>query len=169
MKIEKISNYVLYAICAVTVLLFLLFFSWGFDNIDPEISADKIAPKMTSTLLWFMYLLGAAMCCLMVWSLFQNSRNSGGGNELAIKGVPGSKITICTVVTTLLVFGIGYAVNFAMGEEPVLAKDGKVLATAGWVVVTDAFMVAIYALSVISVIAVVVAATGIMTNANMKK
>ena len=43
MKLEKISNYVLYGISVFIVLSFLAFFLIGYDNME----GDKNAPKLT--------------------------------------------------------------------------------------------------------------------------
>ena len=55
MKLEKISNNVLYAICAVSVLIFVLFFTVGYNNFDEK---GNTAPQLTSVLLCLQYILG---------------------------------------------------------------------------------------------------------------
>ncbi len=169
MKLEKISNNVLFAVCGLIVLAFLLFYTVGYDNIDAEISTDKVAPKMTILLMMLMYLLGAATFCLMVWSLITSARNSGGSDEATTKGVPAKRVVLLTSAVTLLIFIIGFAISYAMGEDAVIGNDGKEKASAFMVVVVDAFMVEIYALSLMSIVSVVIASTGVMTKSATKK
>jgi hypothetical protein len=166
MKLEKISNNVLYAICGLIVLVFLLFFMVGYDNIDPEISSDKVAPVMTTGLMVLMYLLGAATFCLMVWSLVKSARSSAGTDEKETTGIAGSKIVIATAAVTLLVFVIGYVIN--LGEDAFTTTSG-VTTSGTMVTLVDAFMIEIYALALFSIVSVVVASTGVMTKYASKK
>lgn len=166
MKLQKISNLVLYAICGLIVLVFLLFFSIGYDNVDMEIAADKNAPMMTNALMILMYLLGVATFCLMVWSLVKSARSAAGSDEKEATGIAGSKIVVVTAVVTLLAFVAGYILN--LGEEPFTTSSG-VTTSGGMVTMVDAFMVEIYFLAVASIVAVVVASTGVMTKSASKK
>ncbi len=163
MKLEKISNNVLYAVCGVIVLVFLLFFMVGYNNID---EAGNVAPKLTNLLMGLMYLLGVVTFCLMIWSLVKSARNAAGSDELESTGIPGSKIVICTAVITLIAFVLGWVLN--LGEEPFTTSSG-VTTSATMVTMVDAFMVAIYILAIVSIIAVVVAGTGVMTKTATKK
>ena len=163
MKLEKISNNVLYAVCGVIVLVFALFFLVGYDNYD---ESGNVAPKLTNLLMALMYILGVVTFCLMVWSLVKSARNAAGSDEKEATGIPGSKIIIATAAVTLVAFIIGYVFN--LGEEAFTTSSG-VTTSGGMVTLVDAFMVAIYILAVVSVAAVVVASTGVMTNTATKK
>lgn len=162
MKLEKISNNVLYAICALSVLVFVLFFTVGHDNYDEK---GNVAPALTGVLLYLQYVLGAVTFCLMIWSVFKGVKNSGGGDEKATKGIPASKIVMCTVVVTLLSFVIGYVLN--LGEEAFTTSSG-VTTSAGMVTVVDAFMWSIYIMFFIAIVTVVLSATGVMTKTASK-
>ena len=163
MKLEKISNNVLYVVAGVSVLCFVLFFTVGFGNLD---EAGRNAPVLTDALLWLQYLLGVITFCLMVWSLVKSTRNSAGSDEKEITGIPGSKIVLCTFVGTIVAFVLGYVCN--LGEEPFTTSSG-VTTSSSMVTVVDAFMWAIYILALVSVVAVVIAATGVMTKTATKK
>lgn len=166
MKLEKISNNVLYAVCAIIVVVFILFFGVGYDNVDVEIAADKNAPTMTNLLMILMYLLGVATFCLMIWSLVKGARSAAGSDEKETTGIAGSKIVMATAAITLVAFIIGYVFN--LGEEPFTTSSG-VTTSGSMVTLVDAFMVAIYILAIVSIISVVVAGTGVMTNSATKK
>ena len=163
MKLEKISNNVLYAVCAVIVLVFILFFTVGHDQYDEK---GNVAPAMTDVLLCLQYLLGLFTLCLMGWSLVKGAMSSGGNDEKATTGVPGKMIVFVTAIITLLSWVVGFVLN--LGEEPVV-KNNDVLASSTMVTVTDAFMFSIYVLALVSVVAVVVSATGIMTKTATKR
>ena len=163
MKLEKISNNVLYAICAVSVLVFILFFTVGYNNYDEK---GNVAPSLTGVLLFLQYALGAITFVLMIWSLVKSLQNSGGGDERTTKGIPGSKIILCTSIITLLSFVIGYVFN--LGEESFTTSSG-VTTSGGMVTVVDAFMWSIYILFFVAIVAVVISATGVMTKTASKK
>ncbi|MDE7166256.1 MAG: hypothetical protein K2O17_04425 [Bacteroidaceae bacterium] len=163
MKLEKISNYSLYAVCGVIVLVFALFFFVGYDNYD---ESGNVAPMLTNLLLGLMYVLGLVTFCLMVWSLVKSARSAAGSDEKEATGIAGSKIVIGTAVVTVLAFVAGFVFN--MGEEAFTTSSG-VTTSGTMVTLVDAFMVAIYCLAIVSVIAVVVASTGVMTKTASKK
>ena len=75
MKLEKISNNVLYVVCAIIVLCFLAFMFIGYDNYD---EAGRVAPKLTGMLLFLQYALGIVTFILMIWSVIRGAKNSGG-------------------------------------------------------------------------------------------
>lgn len=163
MKLEKISNNVLYAICAVSVLVFVLFFTVGYNNYDEK---GNTAPQLTSVLLFLQYLLGVITFVLMIWSVIKSIQNTGGGDEKATKGIPGSKIILFTTILTIAAFVLGYVCN--LGEEPFTTSSG-VTTTGGMVTVVDAFIWAIYIMFFVAVVAVVLAATGVLTKGATKK
>ena len=163
MKLEKISNNVLYAISGVSVLIFLLFFTIGYNNFDEK---GNTAPKLTSLLLFLQYALGVITFILMIWSAIRGMKNSGGGDEKATKGILGSKIVLFTSILTIVAFVAGYVLN--LGEEAFTTSSG-VTTSGGMVTVVDAFMWAIYIMFFVAVVAVVVSATGVMTKSATKK
>ena len=163
MKLEKISNNVLYAVCAVIVLCFLLFMFVGHDNYD---EAGRVAPKLTGMLLFLQYALGFVTFVLMIWSLIKGARNSGGSDEKVTTGVPGKKIILFTAIVTIVAFVLGFVFN--LGESEFTTNSGTTT-SATMVTVTDAFLWSIYIMFVVAVIAVVVSATGVMTKTATKK
>ncbi len=159
MKLEKISNYVLYAVSAFIVLSFVAFFMIGYDNME----GDKNAPELTGYLLFVQYGLGLLALGLMIWSVAVSAKRSSGSDEKKTTGVPGSKIVLLTCLITIVSLAIGLV--FGLGEEAFTTSSGNV--TEGYMVtVVDAFMWSIYILSAVSVIAVVLSATGVL---NQKK
>lgn len=155
MKLEKISNYVLYGISIFIVLSFLAFFLIGYDNME----GDKNAPKLTGFLLCVQYLLGVAAFGMMLWSVVVNARKSSGSDEIKDTGIPGSKIILFTCVITVISLVIGAVLG--LGEEEFVSSSG--VHTPGYMVtLVDAFMWSMYILAAVSVVTVVISATGIM-------
>ena len=162
MKLEKISNNVLYVVCAIIVLCFLAFIFIGYDNYD---EAGRVAPKLTGMLLFLQYALGIVTFILMIWSVIRGAKNSGGSDEKTTKGVPGKKVILLTSVVTILAFVLGLVFN--LGEDAFTTSSG-VTTSGTMVTVVDAFMWSIYILFFVAVCAVVLSATGLMTKFTKK-
>jgi hypothetical protein len=162
MKLEKISNNVLYVVCAIIVLCFLAFMFIGYDNYD---EAGRVAPKLTGMLLFLQYALGIVTFILMIWSVIRGAKNSGGSDENTTKGVPGKKVILFTSVVTILAFVLGLVFN--LGEDAFTTSSG-VTTSGTMVTVVDAFMWSIYILFFVAVCAVVLSATGLMTKFTKK-
>ncbi len=154
MKLEKISNFVLYVLSAIIVLSFVAFFVIGYDNME----GDKNAPVLTSYLLFLQYALIAIAFILMIWSVVVNARKSSGSDEIKSTGIPGTKIVIFTCVLTVVSMVVGLLLG--LNEEDFTTSSGT-FTPASMVTLVDVFMWAIYILAIASVIAVVVSATGI--------
>ena len=156
MKIEKISSRVLLGCVLLIVVCFGAFLTIGYDN--PV--GDNNEPMLTDLVMWLMYLLIIATSALTVWSAVRGIQNAKGTDPAATTGVPGGKITMCTVGFTLLSVIIGWVCG--LGETEFTAGDGTVT-SAGWVTVVDIFCVSMGMLFVAAAIAVIVSMTGILT------
>ena len=156
MKIEKISSRVLLACVCLIVVCFAAFLTIGYDN--PV--GDNNEPMLTDVIMWLMYVLIAATAALTVWSAVRGIQNNKGNDPAATTGVPGGKITLCTVGLLIVSLVIGWITG--LGEEAFTASDGTVT-SAGWVTVVDVFMVSMGVLLIAAAAAVVVSMTGILT------
>ncbi len=155
MKLEKISNYVLAALAILIVVSFLAFFLVGYDNMEGDLNS----PKLTGFLLGVMYLLGLGATGAMIWSVVSYARKSAGVDQKTTTGLPGTKITICTVGVTLISLVIGLL--FGLGEDDFTTSSG--VFTPGYMVtVVDMFLWSIYILTIVSVIVVAVSMSGVM-------
>lgn len=156
MKIEKISSRVLLCCVALIVVCFAAFLLIGYNN--PV--GDNNEPMLTDVIMWLMYALVIVTAGLTIWSLVRGIQNNKGADPAATRGVPGGKITMCTVGLTIVSLILGWI--FGLGEEAFTANDGTVT-TAGWVTVVDVFMVSMGILLVAAAIAVAVCMTGVFT------
>jgi len=156
MKIEKISSRVLLCCVILILVCFGAFFCIGYDNPVGE----NNEPILTDVIMWLMYLLVIATAALTVWSLVRGIQNSKGNDSAATTGVPGGKITMCTVCLTIVSLVAGWILG--IGENDFTASDGTVT-TGGWVTVVDIFMVSMAVLLIAAAIAVCVSMTGVFT------
>ena len=156
MKIEKISSRVLLGCICLIVVCFAAFLTIGYDNMV----GDNNEPMLTDVIMWLMYLLIAATAALTIWSAVRGIQNNKGNDPAATTGVPGGKITLCTVGLLIASLIIGWICG--LGEEAFTASDGTVT-SGGWVTVVDVFMVSMGVLLVAAAIAVAVSMTGIVT------
>ena len=161
MKIEKISNYALYGVCALIVLIFAVCFI-GPSDFDEK---GNTVPFCIDLLLVLQYALGVATAVLMAWSLFKGVQNSKGVDEVAITGIKGSKIVLFTCILTIASLLVGAVLG--IGEPDFYTNNG--VKTEGYMVtMVDAFLWSMYILGLVAAILVVISATGVVKNEGKK-
>ena len=161
MKIEKISKMALYICIGIILVSFAAFLTIGYDN--PV--GDYNEPKLTDLIMWLMYIMAIVTAVLIIWSAIKSLQNSKGVNHAAIRGVPGGKIAICTLL--LLVASLVIGIVFGLGEPDFTASDGTVT-TGPWVTVVDMFCVSIGIMFVAAIVAVGVSMTGLVSKTASK-
>lgn len=161
MKIEKISKTALYICIGVILVCFALFLTIGYDN--PV--GDYNEPKLTDLIMWLMYIMAIVTALLICWSAVKSLQNSKGVNHAAIRGVPGGKITVCTLLLLIASLVIGFVSG--IGEPDFTASDGTVT-TGAWVTVVDMFCVSIGIMFVAAIVAVGVSMTGLVSKTASK-
>lgn len=161
MKVQDISKYVMYAVLAVSFVVFAIFFGfWG-----DEMMGEYAAPTFTSLLLFLMYGMVLLTTGLTIWSVVKGVASAKGTDSAASTGVPGSKITVSTCVLLVASMVIGYVLG--IGEPDFTAADGTV--TAGsMVTVVDMFIWSIYILGVVAFVAIGVSMSGLLTKTASK-
>jgi hypothetical protein len=161
MKIEKISKMALYICIGVILVCFALFLTIGYDN--PV--GDYNEPKLTDLIMWLMYIMAIVTALLIIWSAVKSLQNSRGVNHAAIRGVPGGKIVVCTLL--LLIASLVIGIVSGLGEPDFTASDGTVT-TGAWVTVVDMFCVSIGIMFVAAILAVGVSMTGLVSKTASK-
>ena len=152
MKIQKISANVLYVCFALIAVVLVLFYCVGFDNMSDD--GEHNAPQFTEALMFLMYGLAAATALVTVWSF---ASSLGHGVDDAKTGVPGSKITIATVVILAATIGVGFAVG---SSAPVTLTDGTQV--GGFTSLgSEAVIICMYLLAVIATVGLIVSLAGI--------
>lgn len=153
MKIQKISAYALYACFIAIAVVLVMFYCVGFDNMSED--GEHNAPLFTEALMWLMYILAAITAGVTVWSF---ASSLGHGVDDVKTGVPGSKITIATVVILAAAIGVGFAVGSA---DPVTLTDGTQV--GGFTSLgSEAIIICMYLLAVIATVGLIVSLSGIV-------
>ena len=161
MKVEKISKMALYVCVGIILVCFALFLTIGYDNQVGEYNE----PKLTNLIMWLMYIMAIVTALLICWSAVKSLQNSKGVNHAAIRGVPGGKITVFTLLLLIASLVIGFVSG--IGEPDFTASDGTVT-TGSWVTIVDMFCVSIGIMFVAAIIAVGVSMTGLVSKTASK-
>lgn len=162
MKIQDCSKYAMLAVMGISVVVFALFYGYGWeDSFEDQFNI----PYFTSLLLIWMYIAVAVTAALTVWSVIKSIQSTKGNDPAATTGVPGGKITVCTVL--LMLVSLVPGIVLGLGETDFTAADGTVT-TGFWVGVVDMFIWSIYILTIAAVIAVAVAMSGVLTKSASK-
>lgn len=152
MKIQKISAYALYICFALIAVVLVLFYCVGFGNMSED--GEHNAPQFTEALMFLMYGLAVATAGVTVWSFVSSL---GHGVDDAKTGVPGSKITIATVVILAATIGVGFAFG---SSDPVTLTDGTQV--GGFTSLgSEAIIICMYLLAVIATVGLIVSLAGI--------
>ena len=164
MKLEKLSNIALYACIGVGVVCFALFFLVDYNNMDFD--GVHVSPALTDLVIFLMYALFLVATGLTVWSLLRGATINSGNTGPNPTGIASGKVTLCTWGSVIAALVIGLL--FGLGEEPFTTVSGKTT-SAGMVTVADMFIWAIYILAFITVVAVVVSMSGVLTKSATPK
>lgn len=149
------SYYVLYACFAIIIVVFAMFFLWGYDN--PV--GDYNAPYCTEGLMFLMYGMFAVTALLAIWSIVQGVMTSMGTKGENISGVPGGKVTAISMAIMVVALVVPLVLN--LNEAEFTAADGTVT-SATMVTVTDMFLGAIYIMTIVTTVAVLVNMSGLL-------
>lgn len=161
MKIQQISKMALYICIGIILVCFALFLTIGYDN--PV--GDYNEPMLTDVIMWLMYALACVTALLTIWSVISSIQNTKGIDSASTTGVPGSKITMLTIL--LLVVSVIGGTIYGWGEPDFTAADGTVTSGA-MVTMVDTFCVTIGVMFVAAALAVGVSMTGILTKSASK-
>ena len=148
-KIRKISSWTLWAVTAVSLVVFGLFYLGGQTENSPFLARDITNdPKYTEQLLYWGYtLFGCAVVSLLGFAIFQFITSLMENPKKALSGV-----------SVIVVFGVLLGITYAIGSEvPIsgLNADSEKFNIPGWLKVTDMWLYSIYVLAVLCILAVV--------------
>ena len=164
MKLEKLSNIALYSCIGVGVVCFALFFLVDYNNMDFD--GVHVSPALTDLVLILMYALFAVTACLTLWSLVRGATVNSGNTGPSPTGIAGGKVALCTWGAVIIALVLG--VVSGLGEEAFTTVSGKTT-SAGMVTVVDMWLIAIYVLAILAILAVVVSMSGWLTKSATPK
>lgn len=171
MKIQKLSSLALYAVILIAVVCFALFFSVGYaPTPEQEVAEDFNKfdwPQHTNTILYLMYGTFAITAILAIWSLIKGVALNMGNKGPNPSGIPSGLITTCVWVGTLAVLVVFYLIA-PTAAEPFVTSSGAET-SVGMLKVVDMFLPAIYTLFVITVVAVIISMSGVLSKGNTRK
>jgi uncharacterized membrane protein YidH (DUF202 family) len=153
----KVSYHVLYVLLGIIGVAFLLFFSVGFDMINPEFSGEYSTPLCTDVILVLMIVLTLLTLGLLVWSVVNSVRETPRKNVKDINGMPSVKIILFSVGALLFSLLLGLVTHLT--DQPFVSRDNKIT-SAFLVTVTDTLLWSMFLLLIVSTAVMVVNMTG---------
>lgn len=160
---ERVSTYVLYALVALTVVVFGAFFFIGYDNPyeeDPSFNA----PLLTDAVLVFMYLLVAAATVAAVASVVIAFRKRDRSAS-SVNNIPALRIK----AFTFGILGLCLVLTFLLGSSEPVVSNGVKYADAFWLKATDMFINTLLVLLVVAVCGVAFGVSGYSRKIKLKK
>lgn len=160
---EQLSTRVLYVLVAITVVVFALFFTVGYDKPyadDPQFNA----PQFTDAVLMYIYLLIVAACAVALYSLIRALRRHDDSEDV-VNNLPAAKIKLYT-------FGILAAVliiTFLTGSTEPVIVNGMKFTDAMWLRLTDTFINTSITLLVVAALGVAFGLSGRSRKLVLKK
>ncbi len=150
---ERLSQSILYALTALIVIVFALFYLVGykhpFDD-DPDFNA----PLLTGTLIIFQAVLVIIAIAVTVAAILRDIRRSNR-EDRTVNGIPATRIAATITVATLLIV----AVTFATGSTRPMTINGNTYTDTFWLKTADMFVFTSLILIIAAVGAVIFGAT----------
>jgi len=145
-KIRKISSWILWAVAAISIAVFLLFYFGGQTENSQFAAKELNDPKYTNQLLFWAYTVFAlAIVSLLGFGLFQFIMSLIESPKKALSG-----LSVIIVAGALL--GISYAIGNAT-PLPNINTDSAVYNVPFWLKVTDMWLYSMYTLGVLCILA----------------
>lgn len=152
-KTEQLSNRVLYGWTALTALVFVLFWTVGYDLPFPE-DPNFNAPLFTDVLLLLMVLSFIAATVIAVATIVRTARIRSKGEQV-VNGIPVKRISYSIAIGLLAIF----LLTFAFGSTSPMKINGVNFDEALWLRLTDMFVNTMLLMLVIAVGTVIYGAT----------
>ena len=142
---ERISQYILYALIALTAVVFVLFWLVGYDR--PFVNDPNfVEPLFTNVLLIFMFLLFVVAVAVAVWSVSESLKKRGQSDRMS-NNIPIKTISysVAGLTCLLLIF------TFLLGSPSAMNVNGHVYADHFWLKMSDMFVNTSLALIIVAV------------------
>lgn len=152
----QISQRIFLVLTATSLLLFVLFWTLGFD-IPYDESPNFNAPLFTDALLWLITLLLLGTATLTAWSVATFVRKRGK-EDARTNNIPAKAITYTTAIVTAALL----MVSFAIGSSEPINANGLQYSSWLWLKTADMFIIT-------SVVLIVIASATIITYSIINK
>lgn len=131
---ERISQYILYALIALTALLFVLFWAVGYDR-PFEDDPNFVEPLFTNALLVFMFLLLVAAVAVAAWAVSRSLKKRGHGERMS-NNIPIKLISYSVTGLTCVLL----VLTFLFGSSSSITINGNAFADYFWLKMSDMFV-----------------------------
>lgn len=131
---ERISQYILYALIALTALLFVLFWTVGYDRPSAD-DPNFVEPLFTNVLLVFMFLLLVTAVAVATWAVCESLKKRGRGERM-INNIPVKLISYSVTGLTCLLL----ALTFLFGSSSSVTINGTAFTDSFWLKASDMFV-----------------------------
>lgn len=160
---ERGSQRVLFAIIAVTAVVFALFYLIGFNHPFPD-DPDFNEPRLTDVLLWLMAGVVLFALCTAIWAVVVAVKRRKNQARV-VNRIPVAVISLVVVAVTVAIL----VVAFLLGSSQVVEVNGKQFADALWLRTADMFVIASVAMVVLAVLLVAFATVRSYLNKRSRK
>ena len=146
----QISRRIFLAITSMSLLLFVLFWTLGFDT-PYEDSPNFNAPLLTDALLWLMVMLLLGASALTAWSVATFIRKRGK-TDTRTNNIPAKAISYTMAITTAALLVLSFS---AGSSEPIRANGLQYsswlwLKSADMFITTSTIMIAVASATIIT-------------------
>lgn len=152
---EKISSAVLIVLVAMSIIMFAMFFTTGYDEPWEE-NTEFISPALTDTLIDFMFFMTGTACITVLLSVISSARCQGHVLNVS-GGIPAGKIATCTA----LILISALVVSFFTASDSSIIINGKSYTDSWWLNITDMLIHTSEVMLAAAVIAVIYGLSGI--------
>ena len=146
-KIRKISSWTLWAVTAISIVVFGLFFFGGQTENSPFLAKNLSDPKYTAHLLYWGYTVFAlAIISLLGFAIFQFITSLMENPKKALSSI-----------SVIVVFGVLLGITYAMGSDTPLSglnTDSEKFNIPTWLKITDMWLYSMYVLATLCILAV---------------
>ncbi len=152
---EKISSAILIILIMLSAIMFVVFFSSGYNEPWEE-NTEFINPAHTDNLINFMFFIGGTACVAVFASMLWFARCRGHVLNVT-GGIPAGKIS--AAVVSLLI--ISLIVTYVTSSNTAIIINGRSYNETSWLCLTDMFIHTTEILLGVAVLAVVYGMSGI--------
>lgn len=131
---ERLSQWALWIIVALTAVVFALFFFVGYDNASDD-GAPYNAPMLTTAVLVLQYVLLAVAIAVLLAAVVRSVRLRSKGDRV-VNGVPVARIVLGVVAGTVVLLGL----TFLLAGTDAMTVNGAAYTDKFWLRVAGMFV-----------------------------
>ncbi|MGI6223426.1 MAG: hypothetical protein ACOYJG_07435 [Prevotella sp.] len=146
---ERISQTILYVLVGLSMVVFILFWTVGFDR--PSFDSPNFNdPVFTDALIVLMWLMLIGILGITIWSIATTLKKRGKAQRLE-NGIPVKKISYGVLIGTLILL----ILSLAFGSTEPMRINGVMFTDKFWLRISDMFISMSVIMMIVAVAAVV--------------